>query len=338
MIASLGSLHLIQPAWLLLFIPLLACLFLRNAKGSELAIKFPQIKAFAAIGKPSRKNIGRFSIPLLILSLCAAIIAMARPVLRNEFHNRTASGIDIMIAFDVSLSMEIDDFVLNNKRIQRIDAAKLVVDDFIKQRPDDRIGMVAFAGRPRGSSPLTLEHKWLRNTLLDLKLNDRFDQGSVKEPGTAIGSAIAAAASRLDARDAKSKIIVLITDGANNSGKISPLEAAEQAKKLGIKIYTIAIGTEKGRVDQTIMAHPYQEFDIPTLKKIAETTGAEHFWAKDLSTLKDTFASINQLEKTEAKTHTIIENTECFPWFVGAALATACLAALIHTLNPPPRI
>jgi Ca-activated chloride channel homolog len=158
----------------------------------------------------------------------------------------------------------------------------MVVDDFISRRPDDRIGLVAFAGRPRDASPITLDHKWLRGALGELRLNDQFDRGTVKEQGTAIGSALAAAASRLDARDAKSKIILLITDGASNSGKISPIEAAELAKTLGIKIYTIAIGTEEGRVDRSIMRFPYQEFDIPTLKKIAEITGAEHYWAQNL--------------------------------------------------------
>ena len=155
----------------------------------------------------------------------------------------------------------------------------MVVDDFISRRPDDRMGLVAFAGRPRDASPITLDHKWLRKALSEIRLNDEYDRGTVKEQGTAIGSALAAAASRLDARDAKSKIILLITDGASNSGKISPLEAAEEIKALGIKTYTVAIGTKEGRVSRGIQSFPRQEFDLPTLRKIAKETGAEHFWA-----------------------------------------------------------
>jgi Ca-activated chloride channel family protein len=261
---------------------------------------------------------------------------MARPVWRNEYQSRSASGIDIMIAFDVSLSMDIDDFVDQGERVKRIDVAKKVVDDFIGRRPEDRMGLVAFAGRPRDASPITLDHRWLRRSLNELRLNDQRDMGTIKEQGTAIGSALSAAAVRLEARDAKSKIIVLITDGASNSGKISPIEAAEHAKTLGIKIYTVAIGTTEGRVDPSIMRFPYQEFDLPTLKKIAELTGAEHYWAQDLAALKQTFTTIDNLEKTDAKSLTVIDDTELFPWFVGVTLLAALSSAVYMALNPPP--
>jgi len=147
---------------------------------------------------------------------------------------------------------------------------------------------------------------------------------------------LSAAASRLDARDAKSKIILLITDGASNSGKISPIEAAEHAKTLGIKIYTVAIGTKEGRVDRNVMAFPYQEFDIPTLKKIAELTGAEHYWAQNLTKLRETFTTIDNLEKTDAKSFTVIDDTELFPWFLGVTLLAALASAVLLSLNPPP--
>jgi Ca-activated chloride channel family protein len=261
---------------------------------------------------------------------------MSRPVWRNEYQSRSASGIDIMIAFDVSLSMDIDDFVDQGVRARRIDVAKKVVDDFISRRPEDRMGLVAFAGRPRDASPITLDHQWLRKSLSELRLNDRNDMGTIKEQGTAIGSALAAAAVRLEARDAKSKIIVLITDGASNSGKISPIEAAEHAKTLGIKIYTVAIGTTEGRVDPSIMRFPYQEFDLPTLQKIATLTGAEHYWAQDLAALKRTFTTIDNLEKTDAKSLTVIDDTELFPWFVGTALLLALGSTFYLAFNPPP--
>jgi len=158
----------------------------------------------------------------------------------------------------------------------------------------------------------------------------------VKEQGTAIGSALAASATRLDSREAKSKVIVLITDGASNSGKISPVEAAEHAKTLGMKIYTVAIGTKEGRVSRNIQRFPRQEFDLPTLQKIAKLTGAEHYWAQNLDQLQNTFTTINNLEKTEVKSLTVIEDTELFPWFVGVSLLLALAAAGYLALNPTP--
>jgi Ca-activated chloride channel homolog len=325
-----------QPAWLLLLIPALLLLLLRRGRGSDAAVVFPNLSVLVSLGKRVRRTAWNIGLPLAFLALFCAILAMARPVWRQEYQNRTASGIDIMLAFDVSLSMDIDDFVDQGERVKRIDVAKKVVDDFIGRRSEDRMGLVAFAGRPRDASPITLDHRWLRNALNELRLNDERDRGTVKEQGTAIGSALAAASVRLEARDAKSKIIVLTTDGASNSGKISPLEAAEHAKTLGIKIYTVAIGTTEGRVDPTIMRFPYQEFDLPTLQKIASMTGGEHFWAQDLAQLKQTFTTIDRLEKTDAKSMTVTDDTELFPWFVGVTLLSALGAAVYMALNPPP--
>lgn len=324
-----------QPAWLLLLIPALLLLILRRGKGSDAAVVFPNLAVLVSLGSRVRRLAWNFGLPLALLALFGGIFTLARPVWRNQYQNRTASGIDIMIAFDVSLSMDIDDFWDQGRQVKRIDVAKRVVDDFISRRPEDRMGLVAFAGRPRDTSPITLDHQWLRNSLNSLRLNDQ-NLGTIKEQGTAIGSAIAAASGRLDARDAKSKIIVLITDGASNSGKISPVEAAENAGILGIKIYTVAIGTKEGRVDPSIMRFPYQEFDIPTLQKIASVTGGEHYWAQNLESLKQTFTTIDNLEKTEAKTLTVIDDTELFPWFVGVTLLAALASAVYLALNPPP--
>ncbi len=336
MSAFLEYFRFAQPGWLLLLLPAFLLLALRRGKGSEAAVVFPNLSVLASLGNQVRRVAWSLGLPLAYLALFCSIISMARPVWRNEYQSRSASGIDIMIAFDVSLSMDIDDFVDQGERVKRIDVAKKVVDDFIGRRPEDRMGLVAFAGRPRDASPITLDHRWLRRSLNELRLNDQRDMGTIKEQGTAIGSALSAAAVRLEARDAKSKIIVLITDGASNSGKISPIEAAEHAKTLGIKIYTVAIGTTEGRVDPSIMRFPYQEFDLPTLKKIAELTGAEHYWAQDLAALKQTFTTIDNLEKTDAKSLTVIDDTELFPWFVGVTLLAALSSAVYMALNPPP--
>jgi len=326
-----------HPGWLLLLLPAALLVFLRRGRGADAAVVFPNLALLVSLGKPARVTVLSFGFPLALAALVLTILATARPVWRNQYQSRTASGIDIVIAFDVSLSMDIDDFGPRNRPIRRLEAAKAVVDNFISRRPDDRIGLVAFAGRPRDASPITLDHNWLRRALADLRLNDRDNLGTVREQGTAIGSAIAASARRLDARDAKSKIIILVTDGANNSGKISPIEAAEHAATLGIRIYTVAVGTEEGRVSRGIQRFPRQEFDLPTLRRIAELTDAEHYWAQTLEDLDRTFDTIDQLEKTEATSHTVIEDTELYRGFAAAALLAAFAAAWILALNPLPR-
>jgi Ca-activated chloride channel family protein len=325
-----------QPGWLLLLTPALLLVVLRRGRGASAAVTFPNLSILVSLGSRVRQSVWSFGLPLAFLALFTAILTMARPVWRNQYQSHSASGIDIIIAFDTSLSMSIDDFILDGRRISRIVAAKRVVDDFISRRPDDRIGLVAFAGRPVSDSPITLEHKWLREKLNGLRLNDYEGNGTVKEPGTAIGSALAAAATRLDNRQSKSKVIVLITDGASNSGKLSPVAAASYAKKLGIKIYTVAIGTEGGRVSGEIQAFPRQEFDLPTLIEIASLTGGEHFWAQNLESLESTFRTIDQLEKTESKSLAVIEDEELFPWFLALAVLSSLAASTLLALNPPP--
>jgi Ca-activated chloride channel family protein len=308
-----------QPGWLLLFIPSLLLLLLRRGKGASGAVVFPNLGVLLSLGKRVNRLAWNLGVPLIFTSLVFAILGMARPVWRNEYQSRSASGIDIVLAFDVSLSMDIDDFRMDGRPMKRIDAAKRVVDSFISRRPDDRIGLVAFAGRPVSVSPITLDHDWLRLGLEGLRLN-RQGMGTVEEQGTAIGSALSAAATRLDNRDAKSKIIVLITDGASNSGKISPLEAALEIKTLGIKTYTVAIGTKEGRVSPGIQSYPRQEFDLPTLRKIASETRGEHFWAQSLEDLENNFRTIDMLEKTESRSLTVIDDRELYAWFVGVSL------------------
>jgi Ca-activated chloride channel family protein len=327
-----------QPGWLLLLVPALMLVVLRRGRGAAAAVTFPNLGVLVSLGSRVRQSVWSFGLPLAFLALFAAILTMARPVWRNEYQSRNASGIDIMLAFDTSLSMTIDDFILEGSRISRIVAAKRVVDAFITRRPDDRIGLVAFAGRPVSASPITLDHQWLRKSLDGLRLNDDFEHilGTVKESGTAIGSALSAAAMRLDTRQSKSKVIVLVTDGANNSGKIAPLEAAAHAKTLGIKIYTVAIGSEGGRVSSNIQAFPGKEFDLPTLIEIARVTGGEHFWAQDLESLESTFQTIDRLEKTESKSQAVIDDDELFPWFLIAAVLSSLAAITLLALNPAP--
>lgn len=323
--------RLAQPQWLLLMLPVVLLLLLRRGRGAEAALSFSSLSILVSLGGKVRRTAFSIGVPLLMLALIPAILGMARPVWRNEYQARTASGIDIVVALDVSLSMSIDDFFRPDGRpLRRMDAAKAVVNDFIEGRPDDRIGLVIYSGQPYISGPITLDHEWLLKKLKEVRLD------ILEEQGTAIGSAIAASADKLNARDSKSRIIVLITDGASNSGKLSPVEAAELSKRLGIKIYTVAIGTKEGRVSRGIQRFPRQEFDLPTLRKIAALTGAEHYWAQNVAELADTFQTIDRLEKSDSEPNTVIDDTELFTWFVAAAGLMALVGSLIIIFNPPP--
>ncbi|MDC0087934.1 VWA domain-containing protein [Akkermansiaceae bacterium] len=331
MIDLLQSFTFANPWWLLGLLLLIPLFFLRGKLGSPAAITYSSLSILVALGEKPKRYFGALSLANIgfIIALALAFIALARPQIHNEFTDRNSSGIDIILAVDISYSMEISDFVINNRRAKRITAAKLAAQAFIDQRVNDRIGIIAFSGRPYVTSPITLEHEWLIEKLHELT------PGMVEEQGTAIGSAIAASATRLNEREAKSKVIILVTDGANNSGKIAPLEAAKHAAKLGMKIYTIAIGTETGRLSSSFQAQPRQEFDTGALEEIAELSGGEFFRVKSTDSLVDTFSSIDQLEKTEVKQQTIIDIKELFHWFTAACLIFALLAIIAQATNPP---
>lgn len=330
MIDFFNSLTFAQPWWLLMLPMLTPLFFLRGKSGSPASITFSSLSILVSLGQKPKRAPGALAFALMVLAIACAIVALARPQKQNKISNRKASGIDIVLAIDISYSMEIVDFQLNNRRVQRIAAAKATAEKFIQQRPNDRIGIVAFSGRPYVTSPITLEHEWLVDQLRELR------PGLVREQGTAIGSAIAAAATRLHDREAKSKVVILVTDGSNNSGRLSPVEAADLAAKLGIKVYTVAIGTEEGRLRNGMQSHPQKEFDTETLKKIARATGGEYYRVRDTERLRETFDSIDQLEKTDVTQHSIVTAEEYFPWFVTASLALSIAALTLHALKPPP--
>jgi len=317
-----------NPSWLWGLLALVPLLFIRGKSGTPTAITYSSLSILASLGAKPKRLPGFLTFSLMILAVAFALLAMARPQLRNVESESKASGVDIILAIDISYSMQIVDFVLNGRRAQRITVAKNTAEAFIKQRENDRIGIVAFSGRPYITSPITLEHDWLIDKLRELQ------PGLVKEQGTAIGSAIAASASRLHERESKSKVVVLVTDGSNNSGRIAPVEAAKQAAVLGIKVYAIAIGTEQGRLNNTIQAHPQQEFDTKTLQEIASITGGEYYRVRDTDKLRDTFNSIDQLEKTEIKQLNIVTIEELFPWFTSAACIFALLSLIIQAFKP----
>src|SRR5215472_15442667 len=222
--------------WLLLLvvlIPLLA--WLRGKRGPAAALTYSSITTLRAIGRQSAARAGKILRALLLLALAFFVVALARPQLGKSLTQIEASGIDIMLVLDVSGSMLTKDFTIGGQEATRVDAIREVTRKFIESPPNDRVGIIAFAGRPYVVSPMTLDHDWLLQNL------ERVRSGLV-EDGTAIGSAMAAAANRLNDKQSKSHVLVLLTDGENNAGKIPPNTAAEAVKALKIHFYAIGAG------------------------------------------------------------------------------------------------
>ena len=228
---------------------------------------------------------------LYVLGLACLIVAIARPQRGLQESRVNTEGVDIVLLLDLSTSMETPDFSRNGQRQTRIESAKQVISEFISKRKDDRIGMVAFAALPYSIAPLTLDHSWLVQRM------DGLHTGML-EDGTAIGDAIASAVNRLRDSKAKSRIVILLTDGINNRGELTPENAAQAAAALGIKVYTIGVGGGLP-VRQGFFTLPPQEIDEATLKRIAERSKAKFFRARDLKTLEEVYDRIDKLEKTE---------------------------------------
>src|SRR5258705_9946058 len=230
-----SALPFVRPGLLLLLlaIPLLA--WLRGKSGPAAALTYSSTASLRAIGKPSAARVGKILRALLFLALAFFVVALARPQLGKSLTQVEASGIDIMLVLDVSGSMLTKDFTIGGEQATRVDAIREGTRKFIEGRPNDRIGIIAFAGRPYVVSPMTLDHDWLLQNLERVRIG-------LVEDGTAIGSAMASAANRLNDKHSKSRAIVLLTDGENNAGKISPNTAAEAIKALGIRLYAIGAG------------------------------------------------------------------------------------------------
>jgi len=259
-----------------------------------------------------------FYFKLIALTLMCMALAGPRTVLEETAY--TSEGIDIVLAIDASGSMAAEDFKVLGQRQNRLAVVKNVVADFINGRSYDRIGMIAFAGLAYTVSPLTTDHSWLQTNLERVELN-------LMEDGTAIGSAIASSLGRLKKSQAASKVIILLTDGMNNTGEVKPLDAARAAQAMGVKIYTIGAGT-KGSAPFPVTdlwgRKRYQnvriDIDEETLTQIAEQTGGRYFRATDTTSLKEIYVVIDQMEKTEIEEIGYREYKELFVLFLLAAL------------------
>jgi len=293
----------------------------RGRKGTVAAVEYSNIEVARSVARSTRSRAGRWRWLLPVMAAALMVVGMARPRLAHGRTDVTASGIDILLGLDVSGSMQALDFQMGGQRVNRIDVVKSVVSKFVDERPDDRIGIVAFAGAPYLISPLTLDHDWLQQNL------GRVNVASVDD-GTAIGSAIASGVNRLRESPAKSKIIILLTDGMNNAGKISPMAAAEAAKAMGVKIYTIAVGVRgeapmpvKDASGDTRLVMTNVDVDEKTLQGISALTGGQFYRATDTDSLENIYEQINRLEKTTQVAQHFEHYQELFRWALFPAFA-----------------
>lgn len=250
------------------------------------------------------------------MAIILLVIALARPQYGNEQTKVSTEGIDIVLAVDVSGSMLAEDFTLGGQRHNRLYVVKRVVEDFIKRRTNDRIGLVVFAGRAYTQCPMTLDYEML------LQLLQKAEIGMV-EDGTAIGSGIGSSVDRLKNTKAKSKVVILLTDGRNNAGEIDPLTAAEIAKTFDIKIYTIGAGTKDlapfpmtDMFGNKVMKQVKIDIDDDALREIAKITDGKYYRATDTDSLKEIYNQIDKLEKTEAEVTQYTEYNELFHYFL----------------------
>jgi Ca-activated chloride channel family protein len=314
---------------LLLLLPLLA--WLKGKVGTSSAFLYSSVDLVRPVSGLKRSRAGSVLANLRWLALALFIVALAQPRLVKGESQIKASGIDIVVAIDLSGSMRSEDF---GDGLSRIKLAKEVLSKFILNRPNDRIGLVAFAKDAYIASPLTLDHDFLQHNL------DRLTIGLIDENRTAIGSALMAALNRLEGLKDKSKIVILMTDGENNSGKIPPLTAAEVAKSLGIKVYTIGIGI-RGKAPYPVTDQfgqkQYQWMDVDidedTLGKIADMTGGKYFRADSADTMRKIYSEIDRLEKSEVEVKKYQHYDELFGQVALAGLSVFLLEMILsHTV------
>jgi len=314
----------------LFLIPLLLVLFWYEHRHQEgTSFKFSSLSLMRQLATTWRVRWSFLPWVLRALVLVLLLVALAGPRKLLAESKLASEGIDIVLALDVSGSMSAEDYQINGHRISRLDIIKSTVENFIKQRKDDRLGLIVFGSQAYTVCPLTSDHEWLLENLRQVRIG-------LIEDATAIGSGIATSLLRLKNSKVKTKIIVLLTDGVNNSGKIQPLDAAKMAQSLGIKVYTIGAGTT-GVVpfpvtDEFGNKH-YEEaqFDLDedTLKKIAAMTGAEYFRAADTESLRNIYAQIDKLEKTKIEEKGYKQYEPLFWYYVAAALGLLALEIIL---------
>ncbi len=315
---------------LLLLIPYVLWYFLYR-KRNEPAMRVSDTSAYLDAPQSWRTRLIHMPMLLRCATFTLIVICLARPQTQNSWDDRTVEGIDIMLAMDISTSMLAEDLKPN-----RMEAAKNVAAEFISGRPDDNIGLVIFAGESFTQCPMTTDHASLLNLLRHVR-TDLASRGLI-EDGTAIGMGLATAVSRLKGSKAKSKVVILLTDGANNRGDISPMTAAQIAKSLGIRVYTIGVGTNKVAPYPMPVAGGVQyvnmpvEIDTKTLADIAATTDGNYYRATSNKELRQIYSDIDKLEKTKLTVKKFSKRYDAFAPFAWAALLTLLLEILLRTI------
>jgi Ca-activated chloride channel family protein len=308
-----------HPLVLLLLLLVPALVWLRHARRRQAPLAFSDGAALLGLPRSPWLALRRLPPALFAAGLVFLVVAAARPQKGMSESRVETEGVDIVLLVDTSTSMRADDFSTPMKRMDRLDAAKAVIAQFIEARSDDRMGIVAFAAMPYTIAPLTTDHAWL---MLQM---DRLQTGML-EDATAIGDAIASAVNRLRDSAAKSKLVILLTDGIHNAGRLAPQDAAQAAAALGIKVYTIGAGSDQPRRGPGIFnfAMGGPEIDESTLKKIADITQAKYFRATDLASLEATYKQIDEMEKTKIELDQYTRYEEKFAPFL--ILGFLCLA------------
>jgi Ca-activated chloride channel family protein len=336
-----GQLGFADPWWLaaLLALPLLAVW--HHRRGAHGALTYSRLPMPLRRSGPGAAAALRLHLPYYcrLAALALLLVALARPQLGYAWEESLTEGIDVQVVLDVSGSMAAEDFQPDN----RLAVAKRVVGDFVAARTGDRIGLTVFSGSAVTRSPLTTDRRMLRTLVDAVDINTEMD-------GTAIGVALANGAARLRDSAAKSRVIVLVTDGVNNTGAIDPLSAAAVCDGLGIKVYTVGVGTHGRVVVPLRVRDPHtgrvrvervemdNQLDEPLLRRIAERTGGAYFRATDARSLERIFAEIDRLEKTAIEVKRYVRYEETFQPLAWAALALLLLpvgaAALRWTAEP----
>jgi Ca-activated chloride channel homolog len=308
-----------QDPWLFLLLAIIPLLIYRALKNRPATLHFSSLDSLKSLHSKGMEFLAATPLILRCLAIALLVTALARPQEGRKSTEILSAGVDILLAIDTSGSMRAVDFEKNNQPVDRLTVVKDVVSEFIKSREFDRMGMVVFGNEAFTQCPLTLDHNILHSFLNKLEIG-------VAGDSTAIGSAIGISVKRLKDLASKSKVIILLTDGRNNAGNITPFQAAEIAKTFGIKIYTVGVGT-KGQAPFP-MNTPFGQkmlmqrvaIDEDALKKIAEQTGGRYFRATDSDSLKQIYAQIDSLEKSEVKWIDHSEYRELFPLFLIPAL------------------
>jgi Ca-activated chloride channel family protein len=330
-----------QYPWLLALLALLPVYaFLRGRVGKLSALRFPSADIARTVGGAARSAAGRLLVFLRILIVGFLIVALAGPRIVNDHTETEASGVDVMLVLDLSWSMMSLDMGAQNDENSRFGIASSVLEDFIHKRPNDRMGLIAFSGVPYLASPLTLNHDWLIENLHRLHI------GTIRELGTAIGDATAAAAKRLKLlKDSKSRLIILLTDGDNNQGEIEPVPAAQVAAAIGARIYTIGIGIEqpcrlpafdintgklkRGPNGEIIPTITLQPANYTVLGDMARLAHGRFYRATNRRELQNIYDEIDRLEKTEVKLRRYTTFTPLYQWPVLAAFALLLLELIL---------